>query len=61
MAVSVVVAAGIVIVVEAALGFATVAPVQLEKTSPVGGVFASIGTTVPAAYEPVPDPLFTVS
>ena len=58
---TVVLAAGIVIVVEVEFGFATVAPVHLLKTWPCGGELAEIETTFPGAYDPPPVPLFTVS
>ena len=48
-------------VVEDALAFATVAPVQLAKDCPAGGALAEIGTTVPALYVPLPVPLTTVN
>src|SRR5579863_6156459 len=49
LAVTVVLAAGMVKVVEAKLALATAAPVQSMKDWPAGGAFAAIGTTVPTA------------
>jgi hypothetical protein len=46
--VTVVLLAGIVKVVLAAVGFATVAPDQSWNTSPAGGVLARMETTAPA-------------
>jgi hypothetical protein len=49
LAVTFVLAAGIVNVVLAAFAFATAAPVQFTKLCPAEGVLALIVTTVPAA------------
>jgi hypothetical protein len=54
-------AAGIVKVVLDALEFVTVAPDQLWNCCPEGAALAEIGTTVPAAYEPLPVPFTTVN
>jgi hypothetical protein len=49
LAVTVVLAAGIVNVVVEERAFATVAPLQLRNDSPAGGVFALMLTVAPAA------------
>src|SRR3989344_3744193 len=62
VAVIVTLLAGIVTVVFGELTLATldVSPVHLSNICPVGGAFAATLTTVPAVYEPLPEPLFTV-
>ena len=46
---TVVLPAGMVMVVDEELALATVAPVQSENTSPLGAALAEIVTTVPVA------------
>ena len=50
---TVVLAAGMLMVVVAALRFATVAPVQPENEKPEAGALAMIVTVAPARYDPV--------